>query len=65
MDQAQVEQALLAVTEVKARELCESVKRASDAGVPDSLLQPRLMEVFREAGMLPDLDFGTILGMLR
>jgi hypothetical protein len=53
------------LVEAKARELCDSVKGATEAGVSDALLLPALLDVFRQAGMLPDLDFGSLLGMLR
>ena len=48
-----------------ARTLCRTVKAASEAGVPDALLLPALLDVFRAEGMLPDLDFSSLLGMLR
>jgi hypothetical protein len=48
-----------------AERLCSTVKGATEAGVSDALLLPELIAVFREAGMLPDLDFGSLLGMLR
>jgi hypothetical protein len=48
-----------------ARTLCSTVKAAAEAGVPDALLLPALLDVFREQGMLPDMDFGSILGMFR
>lgn len=53
------------LVEAKAGELCDSVKGATEAGVSDALLLPALLGVFREAGMLPDLDFGSLLGMFR
>lgn len=53
------------VVEAKARELCDSVKAATEAGVSDALLLPALLGVFREAGMLPDMDFGSLMGMFR
>jgi len=56
---------LIAEVESRGRELCRAVKGANEAGVPDSLLLPALMAVFREAGMLPDFDFAPLLGMLR
>jgi hypothetical protein len=59
------EQEWLALVSEQGRLLCKSVKDATEAGVPDSLLLPALIDVFREAGMLPDFDFGAILGMLR
>lgn len=57
--------AWLALVEEDARSLCSTVKEATEAGVPDSLLLPALIAVFREAGMLPDFDYASILGMLR
>lgn len=59
------ERELVAAVERRAEELCGAVKTASEAGVSDALLLPALVAVFRDAGMLPDLDFGSILGMLR
>ena len=53
------------LVEERGRALCEAVKAANEAGVSEALLLPALIDVFREAGMLPDLDFGSILGMLR
>lgn len=58
-------QAWLAQVEEDARTLCSTVKEATEAGVPDALMLPALIAVFREAGMLPDLDFSALLGMLR
>jgi hypothetical protein len=55
----------LALASEQARALCATVKEASVAGVPDALLLPCLLDVFRAEGMLPDLDFGTLLGMLK
>jgi hypothetical protein len=57
-------QAWVALVEEDARNLCTTVKDATEAGVPDALLLPALIAVFREAGMLPDLDFSGLLGML-
>lgn len=55
--------------EACGRMLCDAVKRANEAGVPDALLLPALIAVFRDAGMLPDafssLDLGTLLGGAR
>lgn len=57
---------LLRVVELEARHLCAATKAATEGGVPDALLLPALVAVFREAGMLPEsLDFGSLLGMLR
>lgn len=56
---------LIALVEGKAQELCEAVKRANEAQVPDSLLLPALIAVFQQAGMIPDLDLSSLLGMLR
>jgi hypothetical protein len=61
----ETEQEWLAEVQAQGRGLCSTVKAATEAGVPDALLLPALIEVFREAGMLPDLDFSSILGMLR
>lgn len=55
----------MSLVEERGRSLCEAVKAANEAGVSEALLLPALIDVFREAGMLPDIDFGTILGMLR
>lgn len=57
-------QAWVARVEEDARALCSTVKEATEAGVPDALLLPALVAVFREAGMLPDFDFSAVLGML-
>lgn len=58
--------ALLEVVEVEARHLCEATRAATEGGVPDALLLPALVSVFREAGMIPDgLDLGSLLGLLR
>jgi hypothetical protein len=58
--------ALLQVVEVEARHLCEATREATEGGVPDALLLPALVSVFREAGMIPaDLDLGMLLGMFR
>lgn len=51
--------------EQDAQALCNSVQEAAAAGVPDALLLPALMAVFRDAGMLPDIDFASLLGMLK
>lgn len=65
-DQAAQQAALLKVVEVEAEHLCLAVKAADRAGVPDALMFPALVSVFREAGMLPEsLDLGGLLGMLR
>lgn len=58
-------QAWLERIEEDARTLCDTVKAATEAGVPDALMLPCLLAVFREAGMLPDFDYGSLLGMLR
>lgn len=55
----------VALVELRGRALCEAVKEANEAGVSEALLLPALIDVFREAGMLPDIDFASILGMLR
>lgn len=55
----------VALVEAKGRELCSAVKDATEAGTSDALILPALIGVFREAGMLPDLDFGSLLGLLR
>lgn len=55
----------IALVEARGRELCAAVREANEAGVSEALLLPALIGVFREAGMLPDLDFDSILGMLR
>lgn len=55
----------LAQATEEARTLCTTVKAAAENGVPDALLLPALLDVFRSEGMLPDLDFGSLLGMLR
>jgi hypothetical protein len=57
-------QAWLERVEEDARSLCSTVKDATEAGVPDALMLPALIAVFREAGMLPDFDYGSLLGML-
>lgn len=57
-------QAWVTRVEEDARTLCSTVKEATAAGVPDALLLPALVAVFREAGMLPDFDFSAVLGML-
>ncbi len=59
------EQEWVALVEERGQELCSAVKAATEAGVSDALLLPALIGVFRDAGMLPDLDFGGLLGMLR
>lgn len=64
-EQGLTEHEHLAVVEAQARDLCTAVKDATEAGVSDALLLPTLLAVFREAGMLPDMDFGSLLGMLR
>lgn len=57
---------LLAAVERDAQTLCRSVHAATEGGVSEALLLPALISVFREAGMLPqDLDFGSLLAMLR
>jgi hypothetical protein len=57
---------LLRVVEIEARHLCEATRAASEGGVPDGLLLPALVAVFREAGMIPEsLDLGALFGMLR
>jgi hypothetical protein len=55
----------VALVEARGRDLCEAVKAANEAGVSEALLLPALIDVFRQAGMLPDIDFGSLLGMLR
>jgi hypothetical protein len=55
----------LAEVKEDAGTLCLTVKAATESGVPDALLLPALLDVFREHGMLPDLDFGSLLGLLR
>ena len=58
--------ALLQVVEIEARHLCEATRAATEGGVPDALLLPALVSVFRQAGMIPDgLDLGSLLGLLR
>lgn len=51
--------------ELHGRALCDTVKAAAEAGVPDALLLPALIAVFHEAGMIPDLDFMGLLQQLR
>lgn len=49
-----------------AHRLALSLQAATEANVSQALLLPALFMVFREAGMLPEnLDFGSIMGMLR
>lgn len=55
----------VALVEEQGRLLCQAVKDATEAGVPDGLLLPALVGVFREAGMLPDFDYSSIFGMLQ
>ena len=55
----------LAEVQRAAEHLCDTVQAAEAAGVSSALLLPRLLAVFQAAGMLPDLDFGSLLGMLR
>jgi len=63
MPDAEQQANLLRVVEVEAQHLCTAVKQASEAGVPEGLLLPALIAVFREAGMIPQsLDFGSLLG---
>jgi hypothetical protein len=64
-DDQQNAEAWLVLVEEDARKLCTTVKEATEAGVPDALMLPALIAVFREAGMLPDFDFSAVLGMLR
>ena len=52
--------------EEKATALCDSIKQATEAGVPDALVLPALFAVFKEAGMLPEaLDLGMLAGLFR
>ncbi len=51
--------------EAAAQQLCRETHAAVEAGVPDALLLPALLAVFREAGMLPDIDLGGLLGLLK
>lgn len=53
--------AWLAEVSEDARTLCTTVKAATEAGVPDALLLPALLAVFREEGMVPE-NLGGILG---
>ena len=46
-----------------ATTLCTTVKAAAEAGVPDALLLPALLAVFREQGMIPE-NMGGLLGGL-
>lgn len=55
----------VALVEERGHALCEAVKAANEAGVSEALLLPALIDVFRQAGMLPDLDWSMIMGMLR
>ena len=50
--------------EEDATTLCASVKAATEAGVPDGLLLPALVAVFREQGMIPDSLSGMLGGMV-
>lgn len=59
------EQEWVRLVSEQGRLLCRTVKDATEAGVSDALILPALIDVFREAGMLPDLDFSSLLGMLR
>lgn len=45
---------LVADVERDARTLAESLKAANEAGVSPALILPRLVLVFREAGMMPE-----------
>lgn len=55
---------LIGAVNLHARDLCDSIKSAQEAGVSEALILPALIAVFREAGMLPEgLDFGSLLGM--
>ena len=59
-------QNLLRVVEVEAEHLCLAVRAATEGGVPDGLLLPALVSVFRAGGMIPEsLDLGSLLGLLR
>lgn len=53
------------LVEAKGQELCSAVKAATAAGTSDALILPALIGVFREAGMLPDMDFTGLLGMFK
>lgn len=58
--------AMVADVEEKATALCDSIKQATEAGVPDALVLPALFAVFKQAGMLPDsLDLGMLAGLFR
>jgi hypothetical protein len=62
--QQEAVQAWVQRVEEDGRSLCETVKAATEAGVPDGLLLPALVGVFREAGMLPDFDVGGLMAVL-
>lgn len=47
------QQALLEQTELRTRELAETLNAAIEAEIPQSVLLPRLVEVARETGLLP------------
>ena len=56
------------ITDVKckAQSLTDAIKEAENDGVPPALLIPELLQVFHEAGMLPDwFDMGSITAMLQ
>ena len=55
--------AMVSDVEKKATALCDSIKQATEAGVPDALILPALFAVFKEAGMLPDLDLTMLAGL--
>lgn len=58
--------AMVSDVEGKAAALCESIKRATEAGVSDALVLPALFAVFKEAGMLPEaLDLGMLAGLFQ
>lgn len=50
-----IQDELVADCELRARELARSLKRALDEhGVPPIVLLPRLIEVLREEGVVPE-----------
>lgn len=53
----------LALVTEDATTLCTTVKAAAAAGVPDGLMLPALLAVFREQGMIPE-NMGGLLGGL-
>lgn len=58
--------AMVSEVEEKAAALCDSIKQATEAGVPDALVLPALFATFKAAGMLPEsLDLGMLGGLFR